>query len=445
MFMECKFYGVNMLFTKINLSYKISRVLLYLPAVSILVSMALPSIAMGWEPLTIDGFGNANNNGVSCMVISNSVLLVGTENVKTGCEFFQVTSEGQWSKLSGDGLGEPANTQISSLIHFRKGIYTGTKNTITGAKLYKSTDNGNTWNKIEVAALGTDNYRISSMEVFKNKLFLGIRNPVGAKIIVSPDGITFTLSVPRGFTNPHNIDILSMLSVRDNVLFAGSENADIMTGKTSGPLVYATYDGETWESCQGFAGMGTRFARTSSLLATDSHQAIWVGCRSLLPGRMDQGIFYKGLFENGKIEFVSKDFGHDKLPGITCMVEMNNYIIAGCSGSRLLKIGGGGTISEVVLPEEISRHSGSISGLVYHESYLYAGVTFPTFPTRGAALYRTQNIQTEEFKSFVEKNVISTLPDKTETRSTGRSLLAIGGIILIIFLVAHLISKISKQ
>ncbi|OGL42885.1 MAG: hypothetical protein A2161_06080 [Candidatus Schekmanbacteria bacterium RBG_13_48_7] len=402
--------------------------------------------SLAWETITFNGFGNESNNGISGVVQAGSDLVVGTENFKTGCEVYKISGDGSWVKLSDAGFGEASNTRISSMIYFQNELYAGTMNTILGASLYRSADNGETWMKIDRATNIQENYRISSMAVFKNQLYLGIRNPLGAQIIRSSDGKSWIESKTRPFNDPHDIDIISFYAYEDRWLFAGVENADIMTGRTSGAKIYHSTNGESWEIGYDFNNSNSQTADISSFLFVPDGNYLLVGCRSLFPGKMDHGLFLKGQIGKDRIEFKKKTFNVSQIPGITCLELIKGSILAGSSNSILLELNNDAVLGEVILPQGVINSNGIISVLKYLSPYQYLGFIYPTFPVKGAVLLRTREFQTKEVNPVAENtNFKAPVPQNSQSDFSIGTLLVIGGIVLVLLFIVFLIPKDSGR
>jgi hypothetical protein len=283
------------------------------------------------------------------------------------------------------------------------------------------------------------------MAVFRDQLFFGFRNPRGTQIVVSKDGQEFKTVVHGGFKTRQNIDIPVLFPYSNTLLFAGVKNADIMTGRTSGARIYVSTNGIEWEMCYQFKDLGTEVATISSFIPLPGEGEILAGGRGLLSGKLDQGMLFKGTIGTGGVKFGKSGFGYTKFPGITCMVSMGDKIVAGCSSPHLLSIDPTGAVYNVELPGEVIEFNGFVSALYFKSPRLYMGITYPTFPVKGASVYSTEILQERILRQPSENRVVKSSGEKVQFTSSGKTLLAFGGIVVILLVVFFIIQRMSKR
>jgi len=160
-----------------------------------------------WTQLVANGFGDANNSGVSSFEEFNSYLYAGTNNGVTGGEVWRTHDGTTWIQVNTDGFGTASNLAASSFAVFDGYLYTGTYNSDTGGEVWRcqGCDNSD-WQKVVNNGFGkADNRNVDSLVAFGDFLYAGTYNPItGMEIWRTTDGTTWEQVNPDGFGDSNN-------------------------------------------------------------------------------------------------------------------------------------------------------------------------------------------------------------------------------------------------
>jgi hypothetical protein len=250
----------------------------------------------GWTMIDTPGFGIAGNQHMRGMTVFDGYLYVGTTNEDSGAEIWRSDDGENWSRVVSGGFDDANNTEINHLAVFSDTLYANTVNHVTGAQVWRSKTGAiNTWTQVNQDGFSsTSNANASAwfMTEFDGQLYVGTFNKYGdgGEIWRSSDGsswekvtqgfddsnnrwvhslVTFggkiyastgnwdsggqvwrsgtgnpndwTEVVSGGFDDPDDNDVIRLVGVNDDYLYAATANW------TSGEEVWRTKDGTDWE------------------------------------------------------------------------------------------------------------------------------------------------------------------------------------------------------
>ena len=121
-----------------------SKLLIVLSILLIAVGLLLPSLflsgnasAEGWEQVSKDGFGNAQNFDVNSMAVFNSDLYVGTGSRYVGCQVWRYDGS-DWEQVNENGFGDPDNVWgVQSMAVFNSDLYVGAGGQRSGCQVWR--------------------------------------------------------------------------------------------------------------------------------------------------------------------------------------------------------------------------------------------------------------------------------------------------------------------
>ncbi len=214
-------------------------------ALLILIAGGAPASAETWMPVATAGLGDAGNMAVTRMVVFNSGLYIGTENVG-GCQVWryegstleQLVGGGAAGTPTGPGFGDSNNDMVYSMYEHMGILYVGTRNIMSGAELWGF--DGFSWTqRMGQDAAGTptgpgfgdlNNATVASMYASSSGLFFGTGNGNGCQIWVQRLGTsTFEQLVGSGpagtptgpgFGDPINTSARYMTDYGSSILVA---------------------------------------------------------------------------------------------------------------------------------------------------------------------------------------------------------------------------------
>ena len=117
-----------------------------------------------WEPITLDGFGDPNNKSTGGLAIFRGYLYVGLLNYDESLEpeypfpggqlwRSRTGDPGGWEPVTLDGFGNPNNIKIESLYRFMGRLFAITYNEITGVEVWV-THKGQNWDLMSDPGFG---------------------------------------------------------------------------------------------------------------------------------------------------------------------------------------------------------------------------------------------------------------------------------------------------
>jgi DNA-binding beta-propeller fold protein YncE len=165
------------------------------------------SDGLGWTGVVTNGFNGGSNYYICTgLTVFNGYLYAAVEASSTAAAQVWRTNDGvTWTQVNMDGFGDPDNDQTGGFAIFGGYLYVGTRNDTTGAQLYRS-PNGTTWEQAMGNGFGdNNNYKIDSLFAFNGYLYAGTRNEVtGVEVWRSPNGTWWSQVNPDGFGDSNN-------------------------------------------------------------------------------------------------------------------------------------------------------------------------------------------------------------------------------------------------
>ena len=142
---------------------------------------------VSWVQVNTDGFGTAQNAGISGLVEFNGYLYATTRTVDWsgfGTEVWRCQvcdTPADWQKVVNNGFSNPDATGRSGLIVFNGVLYLTLPDPVNGMRVWR-TRNGATWESIATPGFGTStnmsSYWNNSLAVFNSHLYVGTRAAV---------------------------------------------------------------------------------------------------------------------------------------------------------------------------------------------------------------------------------------------------------------------------
>lgn len=209
-----------------------------------------------WQPITTNGFGEADNFGIHAFAVFGGMLYVGTGN-HNGAQIWHSSSggSGTWIKVVTDGLGSPHAYSVTGFAVFQDALYAAVEAEQGGSVQVWRTDNGTDWTAVVTDGFGdASNESTGGFAEFGAFLYLGVRNyTTGGQIWRSGNGTTWTQVMGNGFGDSNNEKVESMFAF-ENELYAVAGNA------TTGLEVWRSADALTWEqiNLDGFGDSNNR-------------------------------------------------------------------------------------------------------------------------------------------------------------------------------------------
>lgn len=166
--------------------------------------------AGSWTRVVTNGFGDANNVGVTSFETFNGYLYVGTMNFVTGGEVWRSVSGDQadWAQANTDGFGDAGSWGISALAAFGGYLYAGTGHAAgAGVQLWRcQICDGSDWQKVVDNGCGNPDTRGSpALEVFAGYLHFVVGNPAtGLQVWRTQNGTNWEQVRFAGFGNSGN-------------------------------------------------------------------------------------------------------------------------------------------------------------------------------------------------------------------------------------------------
>jgi flagellin len=229
---------------------------------------------MTWSKTVADGFGYANNLGVSPFGTFEGFLYTGTYNPTDGLDIWRSATGNldDWHNVVTGGKGNPNNELATSFIEYGGYFYAAIENHTNGVEIWR-TDNGSTWSTVSSGGFGdADNTQTGGMTIFGSYLYVGTLNDVtGAQLFRSTNGTTWVPVIENGFGDVKNIKIEMVYAWNGN-LYAGTQNND------TGIEIWQSSDGLIWKqiNSDGFYDKyNTNVLWNSSTI--EYHQNLYIG------------------------------------------------------------------------------------------------------------------------------------------------------------------------
>ena len=197
---------------------------------------------MTWSKTVADGFGYANNLGVSPFGTFDGFLYTGTINPTDGLDIWRSATGNldDWHNVVIGGKGNPNNELATSFIEFGGHFYAAIENHTNGAEIWR-TDDGSDWTTVNSGGFGdSDNPQTGGMTIYGGYLYVGTRNDyTGAQLFRSTNGTTWVPVIENGFGDVNNIKI-EMIYAWNGNLYAGTQN------NATGIEIWQSSDGLIW-------------------------------------------------------------------------------------------------------------------------------------------------------------------------------------------------------
>ena len=226
---------------------------------------ASSSAAWSWERKAASGFGVPGNTEINAMAFHGGRLFAGTYNLE-GCQVWswdglswrQEVGQGPAGTPTAPGFGDPENNNVSCMAVYSSRLFLGLRNPDTGCRVWSW--DGLSWRQeVGQGPAGTPtapgfgdrgNTDVTSMAVFSGRLYAGTFNAGGCQVW-SYDGDAWERVAEGGFGDEDNQGATSM-SAYYGALYVGTYNNDY----TSGCQVWS-FDGDRWLQEIGQGGPGT--------------------------------------------------------------------------------------------------------------------------------------------------------------------------------------------
>jgi hypothetical protein len=168
-----------------------------------------------WTEVVGNGFGNLNSYFISLAAFGDSLYYAGVgswlpSGQPVGGQVWKCTAASgcdtvsDWTQVTINGFGNPQNDTMASMRVFANRLYLTTVNATTGMEVWQ-TDDGADWQKVGGKGFGDSNndgtYWDNSMTVFNNHLFIGTTNGANGGEIWSN-----TFSLPGAFNKASPLD-----------------------------------------------------------------------------------------------------------------------------------------------------------------------------------------------------------------------------------------------
>jgi len=136
-----------------------------------------------WTQVNVDGFGIAENRGVSALRDFNGYLYAATRGTPTvsGDQVWrcQICDGSDWKKVVNNGFGNDETSDSAALVVLKSSLYLVAGNASTGAEVWRTSE-GTNWEQVDSAGFGDSNNRQpywgNSIGVFQDRLFVGVSN-----------------------------------------------------------------------------------------------------------------------------------------------------------------------------------------------------------------------------------------------------------------------------
>ncbi|MBM4431417.1 MAG: hypothetical protein FJ026_13900 [Chloroflexi bacterium] len=246
-----------------------SATVVVLVITSLALAIYADSIPASWARVNENGFGNPDNQSVSCLVDFNNQLYAAATNYVTGAQLWRMQSDQTWTAVVSNGFGSARNGNIDHLLAFNGQLYAATENSTDGAEIWRSA-NGTDWTRVVPAGFwDPTNAEVSSFAVFGDKLYaatFSYTTTHGAQIWRSSTGnpSDWTRVVANGFGDPHNVGVLSF-AVFNGYLYAGTNSLLWSDYSSTGSEVWRSSDGSNWRQVNA-DGFGAVYNTATSAL-----------------------------------------------------------------------------------------------------------------------------------------------------------------------------------
>jgi len=157
-----------------------------------------------WSQENLDGFGSSCSQFVSALAVFNNRLYASVTRTPDcgGAQVWrcQVCDNSDWQKVVDNGFGNADNRGISALEVFDGQLYFFVGNSATGMEVWR-TSNGTQWEQVGFAGFGNaqnrSTYYDNSVAVYNSKLYAGVVNFAGgADVWVYPVYLPWQLHLP---------------------------------------------------------------------------------------------------------------------------------------------------------------------------------------------------------------------------------------------------------
>lgn len=217
--------------------------------------------AAGWQQVSPNGFGNAQNDVVCTLTSFGGQLYAATHNANNqGAGIWRTSGGSTWTQVMAGGFGDVNNVGIDHLFEFNGQLYAGTwVEAGTGGEVWRS-NNGSNWTRVVSQGFGdTTNGEVFRFTAFNNMLYASTwsyTDTHGAEIWRTSTGNAgeWVQVVANGFNNDaNNAAVLSFQSF-DGYLYAGTWNS------ATGGEIWRTNNGTTWTqvNTDGFGSSNNR-------------------------------------------------------------------------------------------------------------------------------------------------------------------------------------------
>lgn len=185
-----------------------------------------------WMRVAYNGFnGDANNVAALSLEVFNGNLYAGTWNTGTGGEVWRSNNGTTWTQVNTDGFGTANNRGVSALTAFKGYLYAATRGNpdVAGDEVWRcQVCNGGDWTKVVNNGFGnTDTNAAAALEVLNGYLYLVAGNEsTGVEVWRTADGADWQQLGFGGFGDSNNGQTYwdNSIAVFNGSLFIGTWN-----------------------------------------------------------------------------------------------------------------------------------------------------------------------------------------------------------------------------
>ncbi len=243
-----------------------------------------------WKQVVAAGFGDPTNAEVTGFIEFRNAIYAGTRSLSDqhGAEIWRSATgdAGDWERVVADGFGDAQNQAVSALVVFNKALFAGATNPAGGLQVWRSV-NGKDWTAVvpsESGAVVPVGEGVTAFATYNAQLYAattgGADLPTGVAVWACQacDGSDWSRSTPDGFGTPGMTGAAALMVYQDALYLVASNPA-------SGIEVWRTESGTAWEkvSESGF-GNPNNAALYSANAVTSMSNRLLVGTSNQVDG-----------------------------------------------------------------------------------------------------------------------------------------------------------------
>ncbi len=249
-----------------------------------------------WEPVTLDGFGNLNNNAFTSGIVFDGYIYFGAFNPSEGTEMWRSKTgdPDDWEMCAPKSFNRPDNSDSTTMYVHEGYLYLGTEVARTpsmGTAIYRTAGGEGkiTWEQVNIDGFGeVENNNTGAITVFGRYMYAGAWNPNGCQVwrgdMQGELPWTWEKVMTGGSGSPRNQTIFSMAVLDDRIYVGciGSQFGILGSDLREGKLL-ASEDGVDWTEIKNADFISGRIWGVGSLATYQGKLYIGLYAPLLLP------------------------------------------------------------------------------------------------------------------------------------------------------------------